>query len=582
MSRRPTDVPGQSSHVPGIFEIAGRVPVLTPHISEGEPRHANLGSSALGDLVTALTALDYSTESIHQVLGPIGYREVLCGNPGAALSHRRQRAQRAPESGTEEESLTRSETLTLAFFLREPVDSSALHAILGEDLIQRLIHTDVLEVVGTTVPGNLLRTTVDIRPVDHEHHSVPGLLIASDPDASLDVRVPGADHVPGVGQAPLSLLNQVPTDHVARLLDLGTGSGVLALSMSADTVVATDIHQRALNFGRASERSVRHHEHHHGQHRAPVDWREGSWFDPVTDELFDRIVSNPPFVVSNGEIGHIYRDSGLALDGASRLVASGAADHLTLGGTAHLLGAWATSINESPASRVAGWLPSHGIRAWVIQRDEVDPETYVRTWLSDESIDLRTPLGREKTQSWLRSFSVQGISRIGMGYLHLQKIDGPSELTFEEITTTDLGFFGDEVSEWFLRAGWLAEKDAEDILGARFALRPTVVRKTIEVVDPSGAGFTSAVLRLSRIDGPRFSHEVDSPLSAIVAGINPNGLTLGETAELYCAVHDLDMQSFSAALVPLIVDLVRHGLLLPSELVDSGQGNIDSSGIESH
>ncbi|MFR4189852.1 MAG: hypothetical protein ACLT2I_07865, partial [Corynebacterium variabile] len=141
------------------------------------------------------------------------------------------------------------------------------------------------------------------------------------------------------------------------------------------------------------------------------------------------------------------------------------------GGTAHLLGAWATGFTESPASRVASWLPETGIRAWVVQRDEVDPETYVRTWLTDESVDIRTTEGRDRTRRWLDMFADHGVNRIGMGYLHMQRIDGPSEVTFEEITTPDLGFFGDEVAEWFLRNGWLSDRDAGDILDTSFAVR---------------------------------------------------------------------------------------------------------------
>jgi len=183
-------------------------------------------------------------------------------------------------------------------------------------------------------------------------------------------------------------------------------------------------------------------------------------------------------------------------------------------------------------------------------------------------VDIRTTEGRDRTRRWLDMFADHGVTRIGMGYLHMQRIDGPSEVTFEEITTPDLGFFGDEVAEWFLRNGWLSDRDAGDILGTSFAVRPTVARESVELPDPTGIGFRGTVLRLTRTDGPRFSHEIDTPLSAVVAGLNPNGLSLRDTAGLYCAVNDLDDEAFTSALVPLVVDLVRHGLLLPADLLD--------------
>jgi methylase of polypeptide subunit release factors len=531
---------------------------------------------ALGELVTALIALGYDTSLIVRVLGRDGFHQAMSGNPGAAVWFLDRST--AP---------VRDILVVRTFFLREPVSSPDLADVFGDDLVTRLTAGGVLTPDAPGVPdvpddpaAAAVRCTVDIRPVDPGKHregaGEAGILVVSDPDASFDDVVPGPDHVPGVGQAPLTLLNQVPTGAVDRLLDLGTGSGVLSLVLPARETVATDIHPRALAFARVSARSIRTPADTADSADAAnagvrhIDWRTGSWFEPVADETFDRIVSNPPFVVGPGEVGHVYRDSGIALDGATALVVRGACDHLSPGGTAHLLGAWATGLSESPASRVAAWLPDEGIRAWIIQRDEVGPADYVRTWLTDESVDVRTPEGRGRTSRWLDVFAEAGVARIGMGYVHLQRITGPSEVTFEEIATPDLGFFGDEVSEYFGRAGWLAERDADALLDSSYRVRPTVARENVELPDrTTGAGFRGIVTRLTRTDGPRFSHEVDEPLSSVVAGLNPTGLSLRDTAELYCAVSGRDPEEFCRALVPLVVDLVRHGMLIPVDLDDT-------------
>jgi methylase of polypeptide subunit release factors len=525
---------------------------------------------ALGGLVTALTALGYGTPLIVRTLGRDGFRQAMSGNPGAAVWF----LDRSTASD-------RDRLIVRAFFLREPADATALTDLLGDDLMGRLRGSGVLAPVapGTTTAAtgttaSTVRSTVDIRPVSPREDEGAEVLVVSDPDASFEAVTPGPDHVPGVGQAPLTLLRQIPSTPADRLLDLGTGSGVLSLVLPARETVATDIHERALAYARASAQSARDR---------TVDWRVGSWFDPVAGETFDRIVSNPPFVVGPGDVGHVYRDSGIALDGASALVVRGAAEHLSPGGTAHLLGAWATGLSESPASRVAGWLPDTGIRAWVIQRDEVSPADYVRTWLTDESVDVRTADGRNRTAAWLEVLADAEVARIGMGFVHLQRITGPSEVTFEEITTADLGFFGDEVTDWFRRAGWLADRDSDGILDSTYRVRPTVARETVELPDrTTGAGFRAVVTRLTRTDGPGFSHEIDEPLSAVIAGLNPSGLSLRDTAELYCAVTDRDADEFCRALVPLIVDLVRHGLLIPGDLDDTGDadGFDESEGSE--
>ena len=138
------------------------------------------------------------------------------------------------------------------------------------------------------------------------------------------------------------------------VLDLGTGSGVQLLGQldSAENIVATDVHERALALAQATIATT---------DAQNVEFRHGSWFEPVEGESFDRIVANPPFVVGLPEVGHVYRDSGLNLDGASELVISQAVEHLNPGGTAHLLAAWIHSSDEAWQQRVAS-----GFRALVL------------------------------------------------------------------------------------------------------------------------------------------------------------------------------------------------------------------------
>ncbi len=75
----------------------------------------------------------------------------------------------------------------------------------------------------------------------------------------------------------------------ARVLDVCTGSGYLAISAAlagARRVAAVDVSRRAVLSARLNARlnGVR------------VDARRGDLLEPVTDERFDLIVSNPPYV----------------------------------------------------------------------------------------------------------------------------------------------------------------------------------------------------------------------------------------------------------------------------------------------
>ena len=76
----------------------------------------------------------------------------------------------------------------------------------------------------------------------------------------------------------------------SSLLDLGTGSGAIALAVQhhrpAARVVATDTSAEALEVARENARRL----------GLAVDFRQGSWLAPVAGERFDVILANPPYV----------------------------------------------------------------------------------------------------------------------------------------------------------------------------------------------------------------------------------------------------------------------------------------------
>jgi len=109
-----------------------------------------------------------------------------------------------------------------------------------------------------------------------------------------------------------------------RVLDLGTGSGILAIlasKLGARSVVATDVSERAIRIARRNA-EINHVE---------IDFRAGDLFDPVQDELFDLIISNPPMTPSPTQLPRFTWggvDGRLVLD----RVIDGAPNHLRRGG----------------------------------------------------------------------------------------------------------------------------------------------------------------------------------------------------------------------------------------------------------
>ncbi|MEJ6012456.1 methyltransferase [Corynebacterium sp. H127] len=482
-------------------------------------------------LFSALRQHNYTVSGISDLLGEAGTAAWHRGEPAAVRRH-------CPEHSN-------LGLLIRAFLLKDVVPTARLNELIGAPTVAALCDAEG-------------RIAYDVIP--HVINDVDRWVF-SDIDASLTQRIPGPDHVLGVGAASLSLLNTVPLTPVETLLDLGTGSGVQLLGQLgvAKHLSGTDVHNRALDFARATLAD-----------QDSIELLQGSWFAPVAGRRFDRIVANPPFVVGLPEVGHVYRDSGLNLDGASELVVSNLVDHLNVGGTAHVLAAWVHKDTERWQQRVAAWLPDTGVCAWLIQRDVVAPEMYVGTWLRDESIDPRSPEGQERTAAWLDHFVRHNVTGIGFGYVALQRIDAdsPADILAEELHQDFSDPLREEVSEFFTRSAWLRTVDADDILTSRYMLRPTVASEEVRVPDAdSGMGLTTAVRRLTRLDGPRWSHEVDEHLVSIISGVHPQGLSLGEIVELYAMANGLDVTVLAPAVVGAVIDLVRHGFLIPAELL---------------
>ncbi|GLY69779.1 class I SAM-dependent methyltransferase [Amycolatopsis taiwanensis] len=407
---------------------------------------------------------------------------------------------------------------------------------------------DAIE-VGLVRGDDLLRAGLDLRPHGDETGS---WWVLSDLDSDQSGGQVRPDHVLGVGHASLSLIRATIRRPVDTLLDLGTGNGVQALHAArhARRVTATDVSARALALADATFRL----------NELDVELLRGEWFAPVARRTFDQIVCNPPFVVGPPRVDYTYRDSGLAGDDASALVVRQLPAFLTDGGVGQLLASWLHVKGEDWADRVQRWLPP-GTDAWFVQRDVADPALYVGTWLRDAGIDPRSAEGRAKGAAWLDWFADEKVDGVGFGFVTLRRAGvAHATVVCEDLRQSYDDPLGPEAGAWLDRVDWLREHDGE-LLETRFRVPPTVL---LERVDQLGVeGWEASVRRLHRTDGPGWQHDVDELAAALLAGCQ-GALPLSDLLELLAAAHGRPAGELTAAALPMIRELVRHGMLEPA------------------
>lgn len=112
---------------------------------------------------------------------------------------------------------------------------------------------------------------------------------------SLDLQVTPDTLIPRPDTEMLveTALEKIPPGRGCRVLDLGTGTGAIALAIKKERplaeVAATDASEPALEVARRNAQ----------RHRLQVEFRAGDWWLPFADRQFDVVVSNPPYIADS-------------------------------------------------------------------------------------------------------------------------------------------------------------------------------------------------------------------------------------------------------------------------------------------
>jgi SAM-dependent methyltransferase len=433
--------------------------------------------------------------------------------------------------------------LARLFLIGEPVSRSRAESALAPLGVEGAIAAGLL----LDRPGDDVEAAIKLAPFE-------GLMLAADRVWRSGMR---PDHVLGAGSNPRSLAHSIIRRPVARVLDLGTGGGVLAFlsARHADRVIGLDISRRALDFARFNA-ALNEAEN--------VEFREGDLFTPVAGERFDLIIANPPYVVSPSSI-LVYRDGGLVADGFCEKVVRGLPEHLEEGGFAQLLINWAVMKGQDWRERIGSWVVGSGCDVWLIRSKTYEPDVYTSLWVGSEGTNPQEEYGR-----WMDYYREQGIEAIGAGSLTLRKrtakggrenwfrIDDEPEAMGPPGVSIAQGFAGRDCSE----------RGDEELLGARLVPSPHL--RVEQVARPAQGEWEIETWRLRLVEGYSWTAALDHPSFRMIQLLQPDH-TLAEVSERLAAELDLPSDVARAGVLALARVWLDYGLIMtPDHLKVAG------------
>ncbi|GAA1976689.1 methyltransferase [Isoptericola halotolerans] len=496
--------------------------------------------------------------------------EELLGETASGALHREQTlpARRAAAGSDDPRA-----TLAALFLLGVDVARAALDRALPGVGADGAVGLGLVETAGQG-SDDPVRAVVDLRPYAATDANGPvSWWLTSDLGETATGRRLAVDHVLGAGGASTTLAQVTVRDQVGRVLDLGTGCGIQALHAArhAGSVVGTDISRRALAFARFNTVL--------NVPDADLTLRHGSMLEPVADERFDLVVSNPPFVITPhaGEPGAAvtealgefeYRDGGRSGDDLVRDLVTGVGSVLAPGGVAQMLVNWEHRRGEPWTERVGAWLDASGLDGWVIERELLDPAEYAETWIRDGgTTPEREPAAWASAYgAWLDDFASRDVEAVGFGIVTLRR---PSDVgtTAGRVTLRRLEEhhgslrqpLGGHLAASLAAHDWLEAHDDDALSSARLLVSADVTEE--RYLTPGAADPNVVIVRQG--DGLGRGIQASTALAAFV-GVCDGELTVGQTVGALAALLDVPPSDLAGELLPAVRGLVRDGFLGPA------------------
>lgn len=338
--------------------------------------------------------------------------------------------------------------------------------------------------------------------------------------------------------------------HSRATLDLGTGSGILSLGAAAfsDTVVATDLNERAVSCARfnAQLNGVQN-----------IEVMAGDCFAPVAGRRFDLILSNPPFFITP-QSDFLFCENSMELDGLCRKLVKESPAYLNEGGYMEMLCEWAQIQGQPWEERIAEWLEGTGCDAWVMKGLTQDPEEYaqyrIRETQEDSSHDATA------YQGYMDYYRHRKVAAIHDGLVVIRRREGKNFVRIEEVPTTPSGNLGEVILSTFAAHDLLRERDTDDML---LAIHPRLApaARLQQICTPSESGWRAESLVLRLTTGFPFHMDVQ-PLVAEFLVLCDGKRTAGEAIEAFARDADAPLEKVQSECLGMLRKLIERGFML--------------------
>jgi hypothetical protein len=366
---------------------------------------------------------------------------------------------------------------------------------------------------------------------------------------------PDADFVVPPGPLTLMLANMMIRKPCERMLDLGTGSGMLALSAAAhvETVVATDMNERAIAFTQFNARLNR---------IANIECRTGDLFEPVAQQLFQLIVCNPPFVISPTQ-RFLFRDSGQRGDLFCRRLVPVALAHLESDGffqftanVAHRAGYfWKSDLEE--------WFADLGCEVLVLAERTEDASEYALTWILGTETKVPAEVA-QRYETWMAYFERERIEAVSYLFITLRRsAAGSAWIQIDDPPCRIVGPCGDELLQFFqCRSAFGSDVGTNELLGRRLTMAPQIRLVQEYVATPSGLDLCH--IEVKKTGGLQYPLTVHRNVAHLLAGCD-GSRTVREIVEELGRELGIDLDRAVTLVLPVVRMLLERSVLVATE-----------------